>query len=145
MPSDAIYTGRCYCGAVRLRMSSAPQVVAYCHCTDCRRWTGGPVGAFAGFAAGDLMPTPELGPSFSCVTGVHRWSCQTCSSPLAATFDYLTGQIYVPLGILDQAADLKPQIHCHEDARLPWLKITDELPCASGSGREALRSTPYNE
>ncbi|MEM1003847.1 MAG: GFA family protein [Pseudomonadota bacterium] len=140
MQSDTVYTGRCYCGAVRLRAHSAPQTITYCHCTDCRRWTGAPVGAFAAFEETALYFTPELGSSFSRVEGVERWTCQTCGSPLAARFDYLPGQIYVPLGLMDQAADMRPQMHCHYDSRLPWLKISDSLPCALGSGRDTLLS-----
>ena len=140
MPSELqeALTGRCYCGAVHLTLPAQPLTVAYCHCADCRRWTGGAVGAIATFDAKDLQTTPDLGVPFSCNPGVERWNCPDCGSPLAARFDYLPGQIYVPLGVLDQAADLPPHIHCHADARLPWLHIKDDLPHAEASGRAAL-------
>ncbi|KIC11800.1 aldehyde-activating protein [Leisingera sp. ANG-M1] len=143
MPSkaEAPVTGRCYCGAVRLSFRARPQTVAYCHCSDCRRWTGGPVGAFAAFAEEDLTAEPGLGPSFSSRPGVTRWNCRDCGSPLAAQFDYLPGQTYVPIGILDQADELPPEIHCHEGARLPWLHFTDTLERADGSGRAALNTS----
>ncbi|WP_291731245.1 GFA family protein [Leisingera sp. F5] len=142
MPSEAAFpiTGRCYCGAIRLKFSARPQTVAYCHCSDCRRWTGGPVGAFAAFDEADLRAEPGLGPAFSSQPGVSRWTCKDCGSPLAAAFGYLPGQIYVPVGILDQADELAPDIHCHERSRLPWLHFTDDLPRAEGSGRDALNS-----
>lgn len=145
MPAEGAYTGRCYCGRVALRSAAAPQIIAYCHCSDCRRWTGGPVGAFAAFPADALTATPTLGAPFSAVEGVDRWSCADCGSPLAARFDYLPDQVYVPLGVLDQADALAPQMHCHNDARLPWLGIQDDLPCATGSGRDALNNHGHED
>ena len=136
--TDPLITGRCYCGATTLAARQAPQVVAYCHCADCRRWTGAPVGAFAAFGADDLEFTPRLGPGYPAVEGVDRRTCNTCGSPLAARFDYLPGQVYVPVGLLDQANDWPPSLHCHADARLGWLQITDDLPRKSGTARNIL-------
>ncbi len=71
--------------------------------------------------------------------GVRRVFCPDCGSPLAAWFDYLPGQVYLPLGILDQAAELPPEIHSHSDAQLPWLKIEDGLERAANSSACRLR------
>lgn len=139
-------TGRCYCGATSLTAKSPAQTVTYCHCTDCRRITGAPVAAFAAFDAGDVTITPDPGP-VSANPGVERWFCRTCGSPMAARFDYLPGQVYVPIGVLDQAADLAPQQHSHAEACLPWLHIDDDLDRNMASGRKVLqaaRVTPDN-
>ena len=40
-------TGRCFCGAVEIAVSGAPQVMGYCHCTSCRSWSASPVNAFS--------------------------------------------------------------------------------------------------
>lgn len=133
-------TGRCYCGAVQLSASAPPQTVVYCHCTDCRRVTGAPVTAWAAFGADDIAFAPDAGPARSLVAGVTRWSCPTCASPLAAEFSYLPGQTYVPIGLLDQAADLPPTLHAHAGAALPWLHLTDDLPRISASSRETLQA-----
>lgn len=144
MPSDPgaapVVTGRCYCGATRLSSLAPPLTVAYCHCADCRRWTGAPVGAFAAFNRADLTTEPALGAGTSHHPAVRRWNCDHCGSPLAATFDYLPGQIYVPIGLLDQADALPPKIHCHADKGMPWLHIADDIERATGSGRDALNS-----
>lgn len=150
MPSDTpapalagraacVMTGRCYCGATALAVRSAPQTVVYCHCSDCRRVTGAPVAAFAAFAADDLEIHPDPGP-FSAHSGVDRWFCRDCGSPMAARFDYLPGQIYVPVGVLDQAAMLKPELHAHAESGLPWLHIDDTLTRVTGSSRTDLLS-----
>ncbi|MEM0943708.1 MAG: GFA family protein [Pseudomonadota bacterium] len=133
---EPVHRGRCYCGASRVEAFGAPQIVAYCHCHDCRRWTGGPVAVFAAFAVEDLrlLPWPEP----RRWGGVTRWNCPECGSPLAAAFDYLPGQIYVPIGILEDAPSLAPSLHCHAENALPWLCLSDDLPRQEGSARAAL-------
>jgi len=44
---SAVYTGECFCGAVRLEVTGAPEGMDYCHCRSCRSWSGGPVNAFS--------------------------------------------------------------------------------------------------
>ncbi len=142
MPSETpAAAGRCYCGASAFKAGLPPQTVAYCHCSDCRRWTGGPVGAFAAFAADALTFQPPLGPGFSAVPGVTRWSCPNCGSPLAARFDYLPGQVYVPVGLLDDAGAFPPELHCHSGSQLSWLHLSDDLPRERESGRATLRNS----
>ena len=132
MPSNGDASGRCYCGAHSVRAVGFLSA-AYCHCADCRRITGAPVAAFGAYQTVRIEPS-VLPKSF--VRGVTRWACQSCGSALAATFDYLPGQTYVPLGILD--APPAPQMHCHTDSAVPWLHIDDDLPRHSGSGRDGL-------
>ena len=125
-PDDPI-TGRCYCGATTIRASAPPLAIAYCHCTDCRRVTGAPVAAFAAFDERTVTFTPDEGRKVTANPGVERTFCAACGSPLAGRYNYLPGQVYIGLGLLDQAADLAPQLHAHEGERLEWLHIDDDL------------------
>lgn len=132
-------TGRCYCGGITLSSQEAPQSVAYCHCIDCRRITGAPVAAFAAFGENAVQASPAWPVSKSFTPGVSRWFCPDCGSPLAAAFDYLPGQLYVPLGLIDQAAKLPPELHAHEGCHLPWLQIADDILRIDGTSRTSLR------
>lgn len=40
------HSGSCFCGAVTVEASGAPEAMGYCHCRSCRSWSGGPVNAF---------------------------------------------------------------------------------------------------
>jgi len=131
-------TGRCYCGAHSVSATAAPVVVTYCHCTDCRRLSGAPVSAFAGFAAGSLAYSPKLGPGRSHFDGVTRWFCEQCGSQLAASYDYIPDQLYTPVGLWDQADQLPPARHAHHTSRLDWMELADDLPRDSGSARSVL-------
>jgi len=41
------YQGACFCGAVRIEVTGEAPLQGYCHCEDCRRWSGAPVTAYA--------------------------------------------------------------------------------------------------
>ena len=131
-------TARCYCGDVALSSTRPPITVAFCHCNDCRRWTGSPAPAFVALHADALKATPELGSPVVTNAGAERWNCKQCGSPLAATFDYIPDQIYVPLGLVDQADGLPVQIHCHSEQQLSWLHIQDDAIRGTGTARDAL-------
>lgn len=135
-----VITGRCYCGATTIHATSRPTAVAYCHCSDCRRVTGAPVGAFAAFETSTLTFTPDEGRSVSVNPGVTRTFCETCGSPLTGRYDYLPNAVYVALGLLDQAYSLPPELHAHDGMRLQWLHIDDDLERHSGSARARLRT-----
>lgn len=137
-------TGRCYCGALTISTQSQPQIVAYCHCSDCRRVSGAPVSAFAAFAPEDLNIMPDWPAPRSHTLGVDRWFCPDCGSPIAARYDYLPDQIYVPIGLLDQADQFPPEMHSHAQAALPWLHLVDDLPRNSESARTDLSAAKTN-
>ena len=40
------HTGTCFCGAVAVEVTGAPEAMGYCHCSSCRSWSAGPVNAF---------------------------------------------------------------------------------------------------
>lgn len=141
MAPEAAITGHCYCGASRFCVARPPLSSAYCHCDNCRRWTGAPVAGFAAFPETAPVFEPALGPPLYDKGGVRRWTCPKCGSPLMASFEYLPDQVYIPLGLIDQADSLPPQIHCHDGARFSWLDIHDDISRSHGSGRDTLNDT----
>ncbi len=138
-PEPAPITGRCYCGAHDIEATCAPQAVTYCHCTDCKRVTASPLPVFAAFPEGTVLITPALDAAKPVTKGVTRHFCPDCGSQLTARFDYLPGQVYVPIGVLDQAETLEPRLHCHAGSALSWLHLDDGLRRAEDSGRAFLQ------
>lgn len=45
--SNEAYSGKCFCGAVEIRVTGEPAAMGYCHCSSCRSWSAGPVNAFS--------------------------------------------------------------------------------------------------
>lgn len=134
-PSTIVLTGHCYCGKIKFSTTKEPQTVAYCHCDDCRRVTGGPVAAFAALDEKTVTFTPNEGRKVSLNSGASRTFCADCGSSLTGRYDYLPGQVYITLAVIDQANDLAPKIHSHESERFDWLHIEDDLPRTATSAR----------
>ena len=74
------HEGACFCGAVKITVTGAPNVMGYCHCTDCAGWAGAPVNAFSLWAPDAVKVTAgadKLG-SFAKTEASHRKFCREC-------------------------------------------------------------------
>ncbi|KUZ26762.1 hypothetical protein WS52_30535 [Burkholderia territorii] len=123
----AMLTGQCLCGAVRYRVSEMPSRVNYCHCSQCRRFTGAPV-----FAAA-LMPRDALavdGATRTFRSSLHgvRHFCSTCGSSLFFEFDTRPDRIEILVGTLDDASNVIPTFHGFDAERIAWFDVRDDLP-----------------
>jgi len=80
MPTEQEYKGRCFCGAVEIRVKGAPAAMGYCHCTSCREWSAGPVNAFTLWPPSAVTVTrgaDQLGSFSKNPTSVRKW-CKKC-------------------------------------------------------------------
>ena len=41
------HVGRCFCGTVEFEVEGDPEVMGYCHCSDCAHWAAAPINAFS--------------------------------------------------------------------------------------------------
>jgi hypothetical protein len=130
--------GRCYCGATKLTINGAANASTYCHCSDCKRWTGSAAPVFVAFPSRDVTLTPDISET-SFAKGVYRRNCPDCGSPLTARFDYLPDQTYIPVGVLDDPDQFPPTLHCHALQKVAWIDIeNDGLEISQASGRSVL-------
>jgi hypothetical protein len=84
MSTENVYEGRCFCGAVELRVAGKPAAAGYCHCTSCREWSAGPVNAFTLWPPSAVTITrgQELVGSYSkTVHSIRKW-CKACGGHL---------------------------------------------------------------
>ncbi len=84
MPNENEHKGRCFCGAVELRVVGKPAGMGYCHCTSCREWAAAPVNAFTLWPPSAVKITrgAELVGSFSrSPSSIRRW-CTACGGHL---------------------------------------------------------------
>ena len=74
------HIGNCFCGAVTVEVTGEPQVMGYCHCTDCSNWAGAPINAFSLWSPDAVKVTAgedKLG-SFAKTEASHRKFCTQC-------------------------------------------------------------------
>ena len=123
------WTGGCLCGGVRFRVTAKPLAAYYCHCSMCRRTSGG--GMFlasatvsiAGFAFTKGKPA-----AYESTPGNLRLFCGACGSPLGARVAEDPKLIEVNLGCLDDPNLITPELHQFTSSQVSWCEIDDGLP-----------------
>ena len=131
---DKHFEGRCYCGAVRYRISVAPTYAAHCHCRSCQLALGG---AFVTWAK---VPAEEFafihGQPKVCekTPGVTRGFCGDCGTTLTyAAKQEVEGQdwsadAWFSATTLDDPSIVTPKTHVYVSHKQPWIKLADGLP-----------------
>jgi hypothetical protein len=126
--------GGCLCGGVRFEIARAVGPFELCHCSRCRKVSGGAFVAGLGVRVEDyhLLVGAELIHRFELPLGEHpppyRTSfCSRCGSPVPdphADEEWFE----LPAGLLDGDPELAPDKHIFVELKAPWFEITDELP-----------------
>ena len=73
--------GRCLCGAVKFEATPETMAMGVCHCSMCRKWSGGTFMAVECAASLKVEDTASLGIYTSSDWG-ERCFCKTCGSTL---------------------------------------------------------------
>ncbi len=84
MNETKTYRGKCFCGAVELAVSGAPEGMGYCHCRSCRSWSASPVNAFTLWKPENVQITKgaELVGSINKTDNSFRKWCKACGGHL---------------------------------------------------------------
>ncbi len=123
MAGDAV--GGCLCGAIRFVASGAPKWTAYCHCASCRKQTGAPVAAYAGFEREQVRFTGGEPQAYASSEGVKRSFCGRCGSTVAYAGDRWPTEIHLHVGLFDDPEPLAPKGQAFADERLSWVHISE--------------------
>jgi hypothetical protein len=84
MSTENEYKGRCFCGAVELRVTGKPAAMGYCHCTSCRQWSAAPVNAFTLWQPSAVTVTrgaDQVGAYNKTPNSIRKW-CKVCGGHL---------------------------------------------------------------
>ncbi len=98
-------TGRCLCGAVEIELSQTPKNTGACHCSMCRKWSGG---VFLGLNVKPGEATIKGEDNITAFTSsewAERCFCKICGTNLfyRVTMDGpIKGEMHIGLGILDK-------------------------------------------
>jgi hypothetical protein len=121
--------GSCLCGGVSFDIDGAIHNARYCHCTNCRKFSG------TAYAAWGLVQTDRLTvhAAHANVTrydsgGGLRAFCASCGSPLWFEPSALPQFRGIPLGAIDDPGAPTPAIHVWTKSKAPWISIADDLP-----------------
>ncbi len=122
-------TGGCLCGAVEYMIPDDLIYAGYCHCSECRRWTGGPFSATGGIKASEfkLQKGAPFLSSFKKGKNSIAYFCKQCSSIVCGEVPEHQ-MVFVMLGTLAESPSLQPQWHIYTGSKLDWYQINDDLP-----------------
>ncbi len=120
------HTGTCFCGAVEIEVTGAPEAMGYCHCGSCRSWSAGPVNAFTLWKLGAVKVTKgeEFLGSFKRTERSDRQFCTNCGGHLMTDHPHW-GLIDVYAATIPSVAFL-PGVHVNYAETV--LPIKDGLP-----------------
>ena len=123
-----VHQGGCLCGAVRFETHGPARWTGYCHCQSCRRHTGAPVSAFAGFATSQVRIVKGAIAKYASSTDVARGFCGQCGSTLSYEGARWPGEFHVHVGAFDDPQAFPPTGEGFTNERLPWLHVTLPAP-----------------
>ena len=123
-----IYTGGCFCGALRFQSDAKPVETGYCHCSICRKTTGAPLLAFASFPVSKFAYTKGNPTVFRSSSNGQREFCSTCGTQICFRETGSAETVDINSGALDQPDIVAPDHHIYPSSQMPWLKLDDELP-----------------
>ena len=122
--------GSCHCGAVRYEIHGRLLMFAYCHCPDCRKYTGS---AFSSVLATEsegfrIVLGEDRLAEYESSPGKRRFFCGTCGCGIYLRAAHRPGMVFVRAGSLDDDPQMRPQAHFWTSVKAPWHDITDSLP-----------------
>lgn len=125
--------GKCTCGEIRYRLTSAPLYTHCCHCRWCQRETG------SAFVLNALIESDRVeilqGQPLAVMTPsesgngqeIHR--CPTCHVALWSHYSG-AGKLFafVRVGTLENPDALPPDIHIFTNSKQPWVILPEGVP-----------------
>jgi len=136
MTDNQTFAGRCTCGEVRYRMTTAPLFVHCCHCRWCQRETGSAFVLNAMIEAERvelLAGTPVVidTPSNS-GKGQKIARCPTCQVALWSNYGGGGDAVrFVRVGTLLEPDRLPPDIHIYTSTKQPWVILPPGTPAVA--------------
>ena len=131
-----IFTGRCTCGAIRFRMTSAPLIVHCCHCRWCQRESGASFALNAVIEANRVElisgnPEVVMTPTNS-GQGQKVSRCPQCRIALWSNYASAGDAVrFVRVGALDEPGRLPPNIHIFTSSKQPWVELPADTPAVA--------------
>lgn len=128
-----VLKGGCLCGTVRYRIDGPIQgETAHCHCTMCRRASGGLVVTWFTVKDADYRVTEGTPKTYRSSPGAERTFCPECGAQLTFRTDDAPGMVDVTLATLDDPENHPATLHIWTASRLPWLHLDEHLPERDG-------------
>jgi hypothetical protein len=121
-------SGSCHCGAVRFEVTEDFSAVRICHCTTCKKLSGG-AGTTNGRARTDtirVVAGEELIRTYQPDEGSSKSFCSQCGSNLFGGGWPESESSSVRISAIDSPFDRKPEAHTYVRSVAPWENFPDD-------------------
>ncbi|QZI70614.1 GFA family protein [Pseudomonas protegens] len=123
-----LHTGGCHCGRLRYQFSGPLRDIAHCHCSICRRVSGGLVTTWITLPARAFKWLEGVPARYDSSASCARYFCADCGAHLALVTHLSPDSIDVTIATLDHPERAPADRHIWTDSRLPWLHLDEHLP-----------------
>jgi hypothetical protein len=120
--------GSCWCGEVRFEVSEPFISLNFCHCTSCKRISGG-VGTANGRARTEWIEVTqgrELMTSYQPNEGTKKTFCSVCGANLFGGGWPDSEHTSVRLTAIDEGLDQQPDAHTYVRSVAQWETLPDD-------------------
>jgi hypothetical protein len=120
--------GSCWCGGIRFEVAEPFIRVSFCHCTSCKRISGG-VGTASGGARTEWIQITqgrELLTTYEPGEGTAKTFCSRCGSNLFGGGWPESEHSSVRLSAIDSGLEQKPDAHIFVRSVAPWETLPDD-------------------
>ena len=120
--------GSCLCGGVTFELTEPFVRVSMCHCTTCKRISGGPGSATGRVptSAIRVLSGRDLIRTYQPDEGLAKSFCSVCGSNLFGTGWPDSEMAGVRLTTLDEPYEGKPDMHTWVRSVAPWETLPDD-------------------
>lgn len=125
-----MYTGKCLCGEVEIRVTGPIADIIHCHCSLCRKNSGTAYATNGFVQAADFVieKGAEALTSFAFKPGRNRHFCSRCGSPVYSSNEQDPSRYRLRLGILDSDISERPISHNFVTSKANWEELDAKLP-----------------
>lgn len=122
------HEGGCQCGRLRYRIEAPLQDIAHCHCSICRRSSGGILTTWVTIARDSFQWLSGTPRAFASSASCTRYFCGDCGAHLALFTDLSPDTLDVTIATLDEPEQAPANRHIWVGSRLSWLTVDPQLP-----------------
>lgn len=124
----ATFHGSCLCGGVRFEVQADPESLRYCHCTSCKKLSGGGGSVNFGVApsAIRIVAGKELIQTFTPEGGSAKSFCRNCGANLFGGGWPDSERCSVRVTTIDGPLDAKIGVHLYVRSLARWESLPDD-------------------
>jgi hypothetical protein len=120
--------GGCYCGTIRYETTGEPFNETTCHCSICRRTTGGTMVSWFSVRRDAFRWITGQPARFQSTPHGTRSFCPRCGAQLIFEDERYPDELDVTTVSLQDPDAVPPSDHTHTGTRLRFVRVADGLP-----------------